>query len=211
MDKFEFGNKNAPIVLLQAVDDHDLACMENEAAYIKEFSGRDFFLAAFKVDDWFSDLSPWKAPAVFGNDDFGDGAPRTLSAILKECEDPGRTYYIGGYSLAGLFALWAAYQTDIFAGISAASPSMWFKDFDVYMKDNKIKTDRVYLSLGDREERTANAVMRTVGDRIRAAHDLLVSSGIECTLEWNKGNHFKEPDLRTAKAFAWVMGDNDVS
>ena len=28
---------------------------------------------------------------------------------------------------------------------------------------------------------------------------------IQKTLEWNPGNHFKEPGLRTAKAFAWVM------
>ena len=27
----------------------------------------------------------------------------------------------------------------------------------------------------------------------------------DCTLEWNEGSHFKEPDIRTAKAFAWCM------
>ena len=32
--------------------------------------------------------------------------------------------------------------------------------------------------------------------------------GINCTLEWNQGNHFREPDIRTAKAFAWVMAEN---
>ena len=25
------------------------------------------------------------------------------------------------------------------------------------------------------------------------------------TLEWNHGGHFKEPDMRTARAFAWVL------
>ena len=30
-------------------------------------------------------------------------------------------------------------------------------------------------------------------------------SGIGSTLEWNPGNHFRDPGLRTAKAFAWVM------
>jgi hypothetical protein len=33
----------------------------------------------------------------------------------------------------------------------------------------------------------------------------LKKEGKECILEWNKGNHFKQPDLRTAKAFAWLM------
>ncbi len=36
------------------------------------------------------------------------------------------------------------------------------------------------------------------------AHDLLKDRGVSCVLEWNEGNHFKEPDIRTAKAFAWL-------
>ena len=63
----------------------------------------------------------------------------------------------------------------------------------------------VYLSLGDREEKTRNPVMSQVGSRIREAQAILKDAGRECILEWNSGNHFKEPDLRTAKAFAWVM------
>ena len=63
----------------------------------------------------------------------------------------------------------------------------------------------VYLSLGDREERARNPVMATVGDRIREAHALLREWDIDCTLEWNEGNHFANADLRTAKAFLWVL------
>lgn len=47
--------------------------------------------------------------------------------------------------------------------------------------------------------------MCTVGDCIRKAHAYLAGQGTDCTLEWNAGNHFKEPEMRTAKAFAWVM------
>ena len=119
-----------------------------------------------------------------------------------------RTYYIGGYSLAGLFALWAVYQTDLFAGAAAASPSIWFPGFLDYMKEHEIRTRNVYLSLGDREEKTRNPVMSQVGSCICSAHMLLEERGVRCTLEWNKGNHFKDPDLRTAKAFAWVI-END--
>ena len=113
--------------------------------------------------------------------------------------------FIGGYSLAGLFALWAGYQTDRFDGIAAASPSVWFPYFTVYMQDNRIHADKIYLSLGDREEKTRNPVMSQVGNAIRKAHDLLTDSGADCVLEWNKGSHFKDPDLRTARAFAWLM------
>ena len=61
--------------------------------------------------------------------------------------------------MAGLFSLWAAYQTDAFAGVAAASPSIWFPDFLQYMKEHDIRTESVYLSLGDREEKTRNLVM----------------------------------------------------
>ena len=66
-------------------------------------------------------------------------------------------------------------------------------------------TFRVYLSLGDREEKVRNRIMAAVGDRIREAYDLLLEREIDCVLEWNEGNHFKDADIRTAKAFAWVL------
>ena len=224
----------ADILLIQMVDDHDLDVLKNEISYIRELTGgKDFRLKAVKVNSWNDDLSPWPAPAVFGNDDFGNGAAGTLNYLLeniipaqenihiqeiasKSIPIHGitakndqtniiRKVYIGGYSLAGLFALWAGYQTDRFDGIAAASPSVWFPHFTDYMQENAIHADAVYLSLGDREERTRNPVMSRVADAIRKADSLLTDSGTDCVLEWNKGNHFKEPDLRTAKAFAWLM------
>ncbi|MBQ8951941.1 MAG: esterase [Eubacterium sp.] len=205
MKIYEFGNPDADIVLIQPVDEHDLAGIENEIKTIGENYDKDFFLQAVKVNDWNRDLSPWKAPAVFGREDFGGEAGKTLAEILELCGDREKTYYIGGYSLAALFSLWAVYQTDVFAGVAAASPSMWFPDFTDYMKENDIRTDKVYLSLGDREEKTRNPVMATVGDRIREAEIILNERGVKCILEWNAGNHFKDADIRTAKAFSSVL------
>ena len=203
----EFGDVNADTVLIQPVDEHDLASIKNEVSLITANSDKSFRLIAVKIDNWNIDLSPWKAPAVFGKEDFGEGAERTLDELLKLCSDGSKTYYIGGYSLAGLFALWAVYRTDKFTGVAAASPSMWFPGFTDYMKEHKIRTDAVYLSLGDKEEKTRHPVMATVGDRIREAYSLLLEQGVKCVLEWNEGNHFKDADVRTAKAFAWVIKD----
>ena len=207
MNISRYGNPDADIVLIQPVDDHDLAGIENEVAEIQRLTNQDFCLIAIRVGNWNTDLSPWKAPAVFGKEDFGGGADRTLEEVLKYTEDPAKMYYIGGYSLAALFAVWAVYQTDVFMGAAAASPSVWFPGFADYMKENRIRTGSVYLSLGDREEKTRNPVMATVGDRIREAHDLLKEQGVNTILEWNPGNHFRDADIRTAKGFAWVMGE----
>ena len=209
-----YGNPEADTLLIQMVDDYDMEGMEKEVSYIRELSGgQDFCLKAVKVNCWNKDLSPWPAPAVFGKEDFGDGAFHMLKYVLENVVPDRESAqhhkikrtYIGGYSLAGLFAIWAGYQTDCFKGIAAASPSIWFPHFTEYMMENTIHADTAYLSLGDREERTRNPVMSQVGNAIRKAHTILVDSGVDCVLEWNKGNHFKEPELRTAKAFAWLM------
>lgn len=206
---YEYGNPDADNVLIQLTGDHELSGLENEVEEIRKWTSIDFRFIAAKVDDWNYELSPWKAPAVFGNEDFGDGAARTLEQILTLCTDKSKAYYIGGYSLAGLFSLWAAYQTDIFSGVAAASPSVWFPGFIAYMKEHEINSETVYLSLGDREEKTRNPVMSQVGNCIQKGYDWLTKCGINCTLEWNQGNHFREPDIRTAKAFAWVLTEKE--
>ena len=111
----------------------------------------------------------------------------------------------GGYSLAGLFALWAATQTSALYGVAAASPSVWFPGWPAYKAAHPIQTQHVYLSLGDREEHSKNQTMAAVGDNIRALHTALAQCGKDCALEWNAGGHFKDAGLRTARAFAWVM------
>ena len=163
MTTLVFGNEAAPDVLIQPVDSHDLGFIEDEVKEIRRLAGEDFCLLAVRTDDWNRDLSPWQAPAVFGTEGFGGRADRTLEEILKLCGNEGRRYFIGGYSLAGLFALWAAVRTDRFAGVAAASPSVWFPGFVEYLREHDIQCPSVYLSLGDREEKTRNPVMAAVG------------------------------------------------
>ena len=201
-----YGNPKASTVLIQMVDDHDLNGLASEVSEIQRLTDADFYLIALKVKSWNEDLSPWQAPPVFGKEGFGDGAADTLKEVLKHTGDRSKTFYIGGYSLAGLFALWAAYQTDVFKGVAAASPSIWFPGFTDYMRKNSIRADSVYLSLGDKEPKARNPVMAAVGERIGEARDLLKEQGIDTVLEYNPGNHFRDADIRTAKAFAWVMG-----
>ena len=206
MEIREFGKADARTVLIQPVDEYDLAAIGSEVGLIREAT-EDFRLITVKVNDWNTDLSPWEAPPVFGTARFGAGAPAFLDGILSLCADRSRTYGIGGYSLAGLFALWAACQTNVFAGVAAASPSIWFPRFTDYMRERPIRCRHVYLSLGDREERTRSPVMAAVGTKIREAYDVLCAQGVGCVLEWNEGNHFREPDRRTAKAFVRLLNE----
>ncbi len=205
MNILKFGNEGARLSLIQPVDEHDLESMGTELLLLRALTDKDFSLTAVKVDNWNNDLSPWKTLPIFGREGFGGGADAFLMELLALTEEPEKTYIIGGYSLAGLFALYAAYKTERFSGVAAASPSMWFPGFTDYMRAHEPSRGAVYLSLGDREEKARNHVMAAVGERIREAHALLEEGNVGCTLEWNEGGHFKDADRRTAKAFAWVM------
>ena len=201
-------------LLIQPVDEHDIEILDNEVEEILKNTDKQFSLIAFKIEDWNSELSPWEAPPAFGNKSFGSGATETLELIesrliptVKEKYnlDNDIKFILGGYSLAGLFSLWSAYKSDTFSGIAAASPSVWFSGWEQFMNNNTPLSNIIYLSLGDTEEKTKNKVMSIVGDNIRKQEELLKNDNINTILEWNKGGHFSNSDLRVAKAFAWCI------
>ena len=81
MITYNYGNSHSPIILLQMVGDHDLPGIENEIREIHRLTDQEFAFVAVKVENWNHDLSPWNAPAVFGTEDFGDGAENTLEEV----------------------------------------------------------------------------------------------------------------------------------
>ena len=211
-----YGEAHAEYLLLQMTGEHELQSMDHEVAVIAQ-SSRNFLFAAIPVESWNDALSPWKSPAVWGKQGFGGNAEDTLRFLteqviptLKQQLELSENVKIilGGYSLAGLFALWASTQTKLFYGIAAASPSVWFPGWMEFERQHPIQAQHIYLSLGDKEEHTKNTVMAAVGDNIRALHSRLTARGADCALEWNSGGHFKDADLRTARAFRWAMEEH---
>lgn len=210
-----YGGANARYVLVQMADGHDLQGMDREAEIIAGQTDAPFLLIAVPVADWNRELSPWEAPPVFGCQGFGGGAGETRAYLRQTLlpalrwdfsPSPDARLILGGYSLAGLFALWCGHTGADWDGVAAASPSVWFPGFDTFAAWQPMGARAVYLSLGDREERTRHPVMSRVGDRIRALHTLYESQpGMQTALEWNEGNHFREPEARMARAFLWVM------
>ena len=206
----------AKYLLIQPVDEHDIEVLDNEVAEILKNTDKQFSLIAFKIEDWNSELSPWEAPPAFGNKSFGSGATETLEFIESKLIPEVKERYdftddvqviLGGYSLAGLFSLWSAYKSKTFSDIAAASPSVWFNGWEEFMNNNTPLSNTIYLSLGDTEEKTKNKVMSAVGDNIRKQEELLKNDNINTLLEWNKGGHFSDSDLRVVKAFVWCIGN----
>ena len=208
-----YGEAHAEYLLLQMTGEHELQSMDSEVAAIAQ-SAHHFLFAAIPVESWNDALSPWEAPAVWRKQGFGGKAADTLRFLTEQVVPSLKQQFdlpekvkiiLGGYSLAGLFALWASTQTDLFYCVAAASPSVWFPGWMKFEQQYPIQAQCIYLSLGDREERTRNATLAAVGDNIRTLHSRLTERGADCTLEWNSGGHFKDTDLRTARAFQWVM------
>ena len=182
---------------------------------VKALTNNDFSLAVFDVTDWNAQFSPWTAPAVFGKDSFSGKGNDTLRFLeddfLPEVKSkfPESEVFLTGYSLAGLFSLWALYETDKFNGAVCCSSSLWFDKWDEYASLHRIKSpSTIYMSLGDREEKTKNKVMSIVGDRTRRQAEILKEDpNVEkLYFEWNEGGHFVEPLKRVAKGITRILG-----
>lgn len=157
------------VILIQPTGAHEQNALDAQLALLERRCGDGFLFAAFPVTDWNRELSPWDAPPAFGKEAFGHGAAETLvfvegellPMLLQKYDLPEELPVIlGGYSLAGLFSLWSALQTDRFAAAAAASPSVWFPGWVDFARQGTILAKHVYLSLGDREEKTKNASWR---------------------------------------------------
>ncbi len=151
----------SPLVVFNAFEDEGAAVH----AELMKLTTADFSFATINITDWNADLSPWAIPPVFRNDEsFTGGADAYLETLTGEIiptiigELGSEPAYIAlaGYSLAGLFAVYAMYRTDRFARIASASGSMWFPGFMDFVKTHKPAAfpEKLYLSLGDKEART---------------------------------------------------------
>ena len=201
-----------PLVLLNGYEGDGSAI----AQAVRKADCGDCGLLAVSGIDWNEELSPWECTAVFrGEPPFSGGADtylrELLDGILPEALRllPFSPSYvcIAGYSLAGLFSLYALYRTDRFSRAASCSGSLWFPGFVEYAESRPMKRtpDRLYFSLGDREAGTKNPQMRTVGENTEELVRYFRGRGIDTAFEWNPGSHFKDPELRIAKGIAALI------
>ena len=200
-------------LVLTTLGAHERKDFEMLAQMITKQTSVPFVLAAFTISDWETELAPWADSALSQRPEVGTQAGATLdfvaNALLPELQGlyGSLPVILGGSSLAGLFALWAAYQQPLFAVVAAASPSVWIRGWVPFAQSRTLLTPNVYLSLGVKEEKTRNSALAQVGDNIRAYHDLLTHSlGEEHTaLVWHNGGHFTDCTLRLAQALVWCL------
>ena len=208
--------ENCPLLVLNNFTDD----ADSLAGELEKLSLREHNLLCISKLEWENDLSPWEAPPAFAKEaPFGGGADAYLALLLEEilpeAEEriKGKPVFtaLAGYSMAGLFALYAACVTDRFDRLASVSGSLWFPGFKDYVLSHpmKKKPDKVYLSLGDREERSGSVLLRSVRENTEAIAAYYKERGLNVTMELNLGNHFKDPGWRTAKGLACLLADKD--
>lgn len=185
-----------------------------------ELGCKDFILVSISNLDWNNDMSPWFALKLNEHgEDFLGKADKYIEALvnniipsvekyLKDGLKISVKYYgIAGYSLAGLFAVYSGYKTEIFRRIASASGSFWFPKFIDFVKENKISSnvEKIYFSLGNKENKVRNEVMKTVEDNTKEIERIYNSQGIKTIYEENQGNHFKDGTLRMTKGIKWIL------
>lgn len=170
----------------------------------EENTETDCTIIRIKDIDWNRDLSPWESESVFKNgDDFSGQADKTIHYIQSLPLEEYEHIYLCGYSLAGLFSLYTLLNGDQFDGCVCCSSSFWYKGFVDYVRNNKCKNKKIYISLGNKENQTKNPIMKEVLNCTQEIVDILKKDNV-VKFEINEGNHFYQPDKRIQKGIQWI-------
>ena len=203
---------NAPIIYLNTFSNEGQKVYEaTQAANCPLFT-----LVAISDLDWSHDMVPWDSPPVFKNSEpCTGGADDYLRLLIEEIipttekEIAGAPCWrgIAGYSLAGLFALYAIYQTDLFSRVGSISGSLWFPGMKEYIFSHKPKRqpDCMYFSLGDKENKTRNPVLQYVRKNTEEIQAFYQGKGIDTMFQLNPGNHYNHAVERTAAGLCWLL------
>lgn len=189
------------------------------SADLQELAER-FSLSFVMVEgaDWNDDLTPWPAPGVFKKaKPFGGQASAFLTKLCNEIvpkaegelglTNPQRT--LMGVSLSGLFALWTAFNTDVFQNIISISGSLWYDGFAEWVRTHEIspKVEGICLLLGEKEKNAKEKRMATVEEKTSEIAAMLKE---KCqgnvVFELVEGTHFSPVVPRMVKALSAVLG-----
>ena len=202
----------SPVIYLNTVSNEGQQIFEAAQAANRS----PFTLVTISNLDWNRDMAPWDSPAAFKKGEpFTSGADdylwllveEIISRAEKELAGPPAWRGIAGYSLAGLFALYAIYQTDVFSRVGCMSGSLWFPGFKEYVLSHEPKRwpDCIYFSLGDKEAKTRNPVLKTVQEKTEEIQTFYQNKGIDTVFQLNPGNHFVQGIERTVAGIHWLL------
>ena len=125
--------------------------------------------------------------------------------MVENKEKKGERYLLG-YSMGGLFSLYAASLSNAWKGVGSVSGSLWYINYDEYVSSYRLLTEKIYLSLGRKEKESSNKVLKTVEEKTNIIYETIKSEGIECTFRLQEGGHFQDEEKRIRDAVSYLLG-----
>lgn len=203
--------ENRPVIYLTTYNDDG----SEVYAQIQKGNCPDFTLVTVGGLNWEAELSPWAAGNLFKYSEmFTGGADDYLQFLTQQVIPQAETGLNGilwrgltGYSLAGLFTVYALYKTDLFSRAASMSGSLWYPDFkDFALQSALCKTPQhLYFSLGDKEARARNQYLKTVQQCTEELAAHYRSLGINTFYELNPGGHYRDIISRSAAGIKWIL------
>lgn len=152
------------------------------------------------IGSWGATLTPWPAPALYrGEDDYAGQADQTLEWLVGEAMPAAEASAhltpaaraIVGYSLAGLFSLYAFAHDSRFAAVGCLSGSLWYDGWLEHLEGLALPASGRYafFSLGTKERRGPQPRLKQVQERTEACVELLRRRGVQADLVMNPGGH----------------------
>ncbi|WP_346683863.1 alpha/beta hydrolase [Anaerostipes butyraticus] len=210
---YQANTADAPVIYLNTVMEEG-----NDKIYeiLKQQECPEVTLITISGLDWNHDMTPWDAPPISKNaEPCTGGADEYLNFMTKtivpeaERRITGKISWRGlaGYSLAGLFAVYALYQTDLFSRAASISGSLWFPGIIDYVFSHEMakEPECIYFSVGSKESRTRNPYMKTVRKNTEQIERFYREKGIQTVFQLNPGNHFQNAAERTAAGIGWLL------
>ena len=219
MEVFQFGRYQVELFLPEIGNCEQaiwLLASSGEGDCVWDLLEEKFPLFVLSGLDWNRDLSPWAADRLYASSEpFSGGADdflrQLVGKIVPECEQAlpssPKERAIAGYSMAGLFSLYAIYRCTEFVRAASVSGSLWFDGWEEYALTNRtaVPCPKLYLSLGNKEHRVRNPRMASVRDCTERLAAEWRRRGFPTLFEINPGGHFQEPELRTARALTRLL------
>lgn len=164
---------------------------------------------------WDQVLSPWPSKPVTSPDDDFTGGAKDYSHWLDTVALPyareklpeTSSTILAGYSMGGLFAVYAPYISKSWDKSICASGSVWFPGFAEFAKTTPFarKPEAVYFSLGNKETHSKVPALTTTQNVMEELVTFYESEGILSTFQQNDGNHFQDVPARMAKGIGWTV------
>ena len=178
---------------------------------MKAFAQSGWTVVLITLVGWERDLTPWPAKAVFRDQpDFSGGARKFLRlmeekifpAVEEDLQPAARI--IAGYSLAGLFSVFAALEARLFDAAASVSGSIWYPGFADYVNQMDASPRMAYFSVGDRERMGRNAAFHSIEEDTKRVAKILNGRGTRTVFETNRGGHFDDLEGRMLRALEWI-------